>query len=123
MIKEPIFFAPFLKKPAAGQAFCFVFLFPVKKPAPQIGTSFSSRLGALHVDRVRTFGRILHVKGHLVAFVQFRERDADQGIAVKEQVFFLAFDSDESKSLFGFFLDNTVHLDFKLKIRRKFKYV
>jgi len=49
--------------------------------------------------------------------LDFVERDSNKRVAVEEQVFFLAFDSDETKTLVSLFLDYTVH-DFVIILMR-----
>lgn len=70
----------------------------------------SSQLrGALHVDSVRSLVGLFNFERDRIAFAKVVELNANQGLAVEEEILLLAFCTDEAEAAVGEFLDGTVH--------------
>ena len=70
---------------------------------------FSLGFDALHVHCCWALFAVLDIECDFVTFAEIVKLDANQGLAVEEQVFFLAFASDEAETTIGQLLDNTLH--------------
>src|SRR3989344_3545171 len=68
------------------------------------------RLGARYVLGGRAFVSLDDLKGDGIADLQFIEHNASQLLGVEEQILRLAFAGNESESLLGQGLDNSVHV-------------
>lgn len=82
----------------------------LKQKPPEWAVSNSYKeLSALDVNSVRSLFGVFDFERNHVAFVQFSELHSDQGFAVEEQIFFLSFYFDETKSLVSQLFDCTCH--------------
>lgn len=80
-------------------------------------------LSEVNVDRVRSFRGLFDLKRDIIALLKIIELDANQGIAVEEDIFRAIFRGDEAKTLVGQLFDFSVHVRICLCVNKIVKFI
>src|SRR3989344_4610449 len=99
----------------------FLFKFQVAtKKTPALAEVFCKGLSLLYVHCILSLWGIFDIKGNAVTFLKFVESDSNERIAVKEKIFVLTFNGNETKTLVSLFLYYTIHrfIVVKCKLQR-----
>ncbi len=86
--------------------------FPQNKKTPEGGFLFSFDLGALNVDRVQSFLRVLCFESDIVTLIQGSELDADERVGVKENILSTILRCDKTEKLLHLLLYDSFHTRF-----------